>query len=100
MVAAGHVVGFGGVVTYPKAEDAARAAAEAPLGTFVLETDGPYLAPVPYRGKRNEPAYLRQTAEKVAALRGMSVDVLAEATSAVADGFFLGGRGSSRATQQ
>lgn len=98
MVAAGHVVGFGGVVTYPKAEDAARAAAEAPLGSFVLETDGPYLAPVPYRGKRNEPAYLGQTAEKVAALRGMSVAALAEATSAVADGFFRAACGVGPAT--
>jgi len=100
VVAAGHVVGFGGVVTYPKAEDAARAAAEAPLGTFVLETDGPYLAPVPYRGKRNEPAYLRQTAEKVAALRGMSVAALAEATTGVADGFFRAARGSGEAILQ
>ncbi len=88
MVAAGHLVGFGGVVTYPKAQEAAQAAAEAPLGSFLLETDSPYLAPVPYRGKRNEPAYLRQTAEKIAALRGMSPGELAEVTGRVADGFF------------
>jgi TatD DNase family protein len=100
MVAAGHLVGFGGVVTYPKAEDAARAAAGAPLGTFVLETDGPYLAPVPHRGKRNEPAYLRQTAEKVAFLRGMTLEALAEATSAVADGFFRPACGRSPGTTQ
>jgi TatD DNase family protein len=88
MIAAGHLVSFGGVVTYPKAPDAAAAATNAPDGSFMLETDCPYLPPVPHRGKRNEPAFLSLTASHIAALRGSSLEALAASTSATAAAFF------------
>jgi TatD DNase family protein len=53
---------------------------ETPLDRLLLETDGPYLAPVPYRGKRNEPAFVRQIAQQVATVRGISVEELIVAT--------------------
>jgi TatD DNase family protein len=70
-----HYVSFSGMVTFKnwRLDDAIR---ETAADRLLLETDGPYLAPVPHRGKRNEPAYVRQVAEQVAAVRGMSVDDL------------------------
>jgi TatD DNase family protein len=88
MIAAGHLISFGGVVTYPKAPDAAAAATAAPDGSFMLETDCPYLPPVPHRGKRNEPAFLNLTASHIASLRGSSLEALAASTSATATAFF------------
>ena len=55
---------------------------ETPLDRILVETDGPYLAPVPHRGKRNEPAFVRFTAERIAAVRGMAVDELIPAPAA------------------
>jgi TatD DNase family protein len=55
---------------------------ETPLDRILVETDGPYLAPVPHRGKRNEPAFVRHTAERIAAVRGLPVDALIAATTA------------------
>ena len=74
-----HYVSFSGMVTFKnwRLDDAIR---ETPLDRLLLETDGPYLAPVPYRGKRNEPAFVRQVAERVAAVRGISVEELISAT--------------------
>ncbi len=74
--------GFGGVVTYPKAEKLRDAASFVPLDRILLETDAPYLAPVPFRGKRNEPAYVVETAKRLAALRGVTVSELDELTTA------------------
>ncbi|MFH1008108.1 MAG: TatD family hydrolase [Candidatus Latescibacterota bacterium] len=73
-------IGMGGTTTFKNATSLA-VAREIPLERLVLETDCPYLAPMPHRGKRNEPAYVRLVAERIARERGISVDVLAEATS-------------------
>ncbi|MFB3777535.1 MAG: TatD family hydrolase [Bryobacteraceae bacterium] len=82
----GFYLAFGGVVTYPKANDAREAARITPLDRLLIETDAPYLAPVPFRGKRNEPAYIAETLLQLAELRGEPPEVLAKATS---DNFFL-----------
>jgi TatD DNase family protein len=79
---------FTGVITYKKAE-AVRAAAQAQgLDRLMIETDAPYLAPLPHRGKPNEPAYLRHTAEFCAELYGVSLDQLATATTRRARAFY------------
>jgi TatD DNase family protein len=78
----GFYLAFGGVVTYPKALNVQVAARLAPLDRILLETDAPYLAPVPRRGKRNEPSLMVHTAAKLATLRGISVSELATATTA------------------
>jgi TatD DNase family protein len=79
---------FTGILTYKNA-DAVRAAAKAQgLARLMIETDAPYLAPVPHRGKPNEPAYLRHTAEYAAALFGVTLDELAAVTTANARAFF------------
>ena len=77
----GFYLAFGGVVTYPKADGVREAAKLTPLDRLLIETDAPYLAPVPHRGKRNEPAYIVETARRLAELRGDSVDELASATA-------------------
>lgn len=78
----GCYLGFGGVLTFKNA-DANRAVAESvPLDRLLVETDAPYLAPVPYRGKRNEPAYIRLVAEKLGEIRGMDLETIASATTA------------------
>ncbi|MEN8190720.1 MAG: TatD family hydrolase [Thermodesulfobacteriota bacterium] len=70
-----------GIVTFNNARDLQEVAESVPLNRLILETDGPFLAPVPRRGKRNEPAYLAYTAQKVAELRGITLEVLARETS-------------------
>jgi TatD DNase family protein len=74
-----HYVSFSGMVTFKnwRLDDAIR---ETPLDRLLLETDAPYLAPVPHRGKRNEPGYVRHVAERVAAVRGMPVEELIAVT--------------------
>jgi TatD DNase family protein len=84
----GLLLGIGGVVTYPKAGELPEAVVECPLGGLVLETDCPYLPPVPHRGKRNEPAYLPLIAARVAALKGVSVGEVALSTREAALGVF------------
>lgn len=74
-------VSFAGMVTYKNADDLRKVAATVPLDRLLVETDSPYLAPVPVRGKRNEPAYVRHTAECVARELGLSVDEVCEATT-------------------
>ena len=73
--------GLGGVITYPKADKLREAAGFIPLNRILLETDAPYLAPLPFRGKRNEPAYLPHTAQRLAELRGLSSSELDELTT-------------------
>ncbi len=90
LLEAGHVISFTGIVTFKNGGNMPAVAAAAPPGSFMLETDAPYLAPVPFRGKRSEPAHVRLTAEKVAALRACPVEELAATTSATALGFFRG----------
>jgi TatD DNase family protein len=84
----GFMVSFSGAVTFPKAENIRTAARECPLDHILIETDSPYLAPIPYRGKRNEPAYVIETAKKVAEVRGISLDEVARATTANFKRFF------------
>lgn len=77
----GFFLSFSGIVTFPKATNVQEACRFAPLDRILLETDCPYLAPIPMRGKRNEPAYLVYTAEFVAKLKQISILELAQATS-------------------
>ncbi|MBX5496844.1 MAG: TatD family hydrolase, partial [Bryobacteraceae bacterium] len=70
------------ILTYPKASDVQQAAKDAPLDRILVETDAPYLAPVPNRGKRNEPSFLVHTVQKLADLRGEPVETIAAATTA------------------
>ena len=83
----GFYLGIGGILTFEKA-GLDKVVAELPLGRMVLETDAPYLAPTPYRGKRNESAYVRQVAERLAAIKGVTLDTIATATTANARGIF------------
>ena len=80
-VALGFLVSFSGIVTFPNAGAVREAARELPLETILVETDCPFLAPVPHRGKRNEPAYVVDTAAEVARLRGIALAEVAHATS-------------------
>jgi len=77
-----------GVLTYKNAENVREAAKVQGLARLMLETDAPYLTPVPHRGKPNEPAFMRHTADYAAAMFGVSVEELAEATTKTARGFF------------
>lgn len=77
----GFTISYAGIVTYPKAPDVREAALLTPLDRMLVETDAPYLAPVPLRGKRNEPAFVVRTGEMLAELRGVSPAELACATS-------------------
>jgi TatD DNase family protein len=77
----GFMISFAGNVTFPKAQQIRDAALEVPLDRMFIETDCPYLAPVPNRGKRNEPAFVKETARKVGELRGLSMDEVGERTS-------------------
>jgi len=88
VIDAGGLVSFGGVVTFKNAADVLATAVACPAATFLLETDAPYLAPVPHRGQRNEPAFVRHTAEYLASARSESLEHLARHTSATADSFF------------
>lgn len=81
MLDAGFFISFSGIVTFPKAENLRRIAARIPADRLLVETDAPYLAPVPYRGKRNEPAYVVATAALLAGLLGMPLDRFAETAS-------------------
>ncbi|MDO4666677.1 MAG: TatD family hydrolase [Streptococcus sp.] len=76
----GMMISFSGVVTFKKALDIQEAATKLPLDKILVETDAPYLAPVPKRGKQNHPAYTRYVVEKIAELRGLSVKEVASAT--------------------
>ena len=78
-LAMGFYLGIGGAVTFKNAAKLPVVAAEMPLERLLLETDCPYMAPVPYRGKRNEPAYVALVAEKIAQLRGVSTETVADA---------------------
>ena len=77
----GWYVSFAGNVTYPKATNIQQTANEVPLDRMLIETDSPYLAPVPHRGKRNEPAYVIETAKFIANLRGITAEELGRATT-------------------
>ena len=87
IIKAGFYLGIGGVVTYPKA-GLAEVLEQIPLEHIVLETDAPYLTPVPFRGKRNESSYLTYIAAKLAAIQGVPVDKIEEITTANAQKIF------------
>ncbi|HEY1461204.1 MAG TPA: TatD family hydrolase [Casimicrobiaceae bacterium] len=77
----GFHISFSGIVTFKNARELKEVAREVPLERMLIETDSPYLAPVPYRGKQNQPAYVRHVAEEIARLRGIGIDEVARATS-------------------
>jgi TatD DNase family protein len=78
----GFHISFSGIVTFKNAVALKEVAIRAPLDRILVETDSPYLAPVPYRGKTNEPAYVRYVAAEIAQLKGLPIDTVAAATTA------------------
>ena len=86
----GSLVSFTGVCTFKNAVEVRESLASVPLDKLMLETDAPFLAPVPYRGKRCEPAYVREISQVAAEARGIGLEELAEATGATARDFFKG----------
>ncbi|MBK7661184.1 MAG: TatD family hydrolase [Betaproteobacteria bacterium] len=89
----GFHISFSGIVTFKNAKALKEVARRVPLERMLVETDSPYLAPVPHRGKTNEPAFVRHVAEEIATLRGVPLAVVAEATTR---NFFTLFRGASR----
>jgi TatD DNase family protein len=77
----GFFIGITGPVTFKKAVDLQNLVTVLPLDSLLVETDAPFLTPHPMRGKRNEPSYVKYTAEKIAELRGISYEHMAEATT-------------------
>lgn len=77
----GFMISFAGNVTFPKAQQIRDAARQVPIDRMLIETDCPYLAPVPHRGKRNEPAFVKETARQIGELRGMSTEDAARQTT-------------------
>lgn len=88
ILAMNSMVSFTGIATFKNAQNVRDTIAATPLGQFMLETDCPYLAPVPYRGKRCEPAYVKELSEVVAQVKGCSLDELSAATCTAARAFF------------
>src|SRR5688572_11211883 len=88
VLAIGSLVSFTGIITFKNAQSVRETVAATPLGKFMLETDCPFLAPVPYRGKRCEPAYVQEIAATVAELKQCSSDDLSRLTNATAEYFF------------
>jgi len=77
----GFYISFSGIVTFKSAKDLQATCKEVPLNRMLIETDSPYLAPIPYRGKINEPAWVAKVGEFIATLKNVSVQELAEETS-------------------
>ena len=84
-LALGGHVSFSGILTFKRSEDIRAIAAAVPMDRLLVETDAPFLAPPPHRGQRNEPAYVRHTAEVLAQIKGVDLQTIAKATS---DNFF------------
>lgn len=80
-LAMGGYVSFSGILTFPKSQDLRDIARDVPKDRMLVETDSPYLAPVPFRGKRNEPGYVAKTAAVLAEVHGMSATAMAELTT-------------------
>ena len=91
-MALGGYVSFSGILTFPKSNELREIARDIPADRLLVETDAPYLAPVPLRGKRNEPAYVVHTARMLAEIRGMTADALADLTTANFRRLFLKAR--------
>jgi TatD DNase family protein len=77
----GFLISFAGNITFPRAENIREVAAKVPLDRMLIETDAPFLAPLPYRGKRNEPAWVSRVADKVAEVRGTTAEQVASSTA-------------------
>jgi TatD DNase family protein len=77
----GFMISFAGNITYPKAQNIRDAASLAPLDRIFIETDSPYLAPVPYRGKRNEPAFVVEVAGQIGELRSVTMEQVGQQTT-------------------
>lgn len=90
ILALGSLVSFTGILTFKTGQIIRDTVAATPMDGFMLETDSPFLAPMPYRGKRCEPAYVRETAVEAARVKGCSLDELSQATCATAEKFFAG----------
>jgi TatD DNase family protein len=75
-----YMISFSGIITFKNAEELRDVVRAVPLDKLLIETDSPYLAPVPYRGKQNQPAYVVEVAQCVADLKGVSVEEVAEVT--------------------
>jgi TatD DNase family protein len=88
ILALGHLVSFTGIVTFKNGKQVRDVAAQVPIDKFMVETDCPYLAPVPFRGKRCEPAYTRLVAEEIAKARNVPLQEIAGATTTTAEQFF------------
>ncbi|MBA3961975.1 MAG: TatD family hydrolase [Chthoniobacterales bacterium] len=88
VISLGHLVSFTGIITFKNGAAVREVAAGLSLGEFMVETDCPYLAPEPHRGKRCEPAHTRLVAESIAKAREISVEDVARATTATAEEFF------------
>ena len=88
VISLGHLVSFTGIVTFKNARQVQATAQDMPFDQFMVETDCPYLAPAPDRGKRCEPAHTRRVAEQIAQLRGVSVEEIAARTTQTAREFF------------
>ncbi len=88
VLAMGHLVSFTGIVTFKNGAPVRDVATQLPLEAFMVETDCPYLAPTPFRGKRCEPAHTRLVAETIATSRGLPLEELARITTATAETFF------------
>lgn len=84
----GFYIALGGVVTFKNAKKAHEVAKNIPLENLLLETDAPYLTPEPYRGKRNEPAYVKYAAQRIAEIRNVTFEEVAEITTQNADKIF------------
>jgi TatD DNase family protein len=93
VIALGHLVSFTGIVTFKNAKLVRETAVTVPEDCYMVETDCPYLAPVPHRGERCEPAYTRLVAEQIARERGISSDAVARVTTNTAEQFFRLGAG-------
>ncbi|MFO7323317.1 MAG: TatD family hydrolase [Chloroflexota bacterium] len=87
-LAAGFYLGFTGPITFKNADDLRQIAARVPLDRLLVETDGPFLTPTPYRGKRNEPAYIPYIVERLASLHRLSIDDMARMTTENAERLF------------
>lgn len=88
VIAQGHLISFTGIITFKNATLISETAKRVDLGHYMIETDSPYLAPTPYRGKRAEPAHVFLVAQKIAELQGRSLQEVATSTTATAEKFF------------
>lgn len=87
-VATGHLLSFTGIATYPNAADIRETIKQCPLSQIMIETDAPYLAPIPHRGKRNEPAFVTEVAKCIAEIKGISLEEVGRVTTQNAVEFF------------